>query len=56
MSNKFAALENFYYYDCGGGSGGGMDICRTWESTGENVETPATDSLSYYELKQHKTV
>jgi hypothetical protein len=31
----------------------GLNINRACESTGENIKASATDSLDYYELKQH---
>jgi len=45
ISNGFAALEN---------SNQSEDINRAWENIKENIKTSAKDSLSLYELKQHK--
>jgi len=45
ISNRFAALENL---------NGSKDINRAWENTKENIKTTAKDSISLYELKQHK--
>jgi len=39
----------------GGGDGDGdVDINRAWERIRENLKDSATESLGYYELKQHK--
>jgi hypothetical protein len=48
MSNGFATLENF-----DDGNGGSQ---RDWERTNisENINALATESLGYYELKEHK--
>ena len=45
ISNRFAALENL---------NGSKDINRAWENTKEDIKTSAKDSISLYELKQHK--
>jgi len=55
----FAALENLDDGADGGGGGGGgdyddddgVDIKRAWENN--SIQASATDSLGYYELKQH---
>jgi len=31
-----------------------VDINRAWRSTKDNMEASATESLGYYELKEHK--
>jgi hypothetical protein len=31
-----------------------VDISRAWESNTKKIKTSATESLGYYELKQHK--
>jgi hypothetical protein len=46
ISNRFAPLENLDDED--------VDINRAWESIREKIKTLATQSLGYYELKQHK--
>jgi len=48
ISNRFAALANLDDDD------DDMDISRAWEGIGGNIKSSATDSLGYYELKQHK--
>jgi hypothetical protein len=45
ISNRFAALENLNESE---------DVNRTWENIKEINKTLAEDSLSLYELKQHK--
>jgi hypothetical protein len=50
ISNKFAALEKDEEEEEEDGGGGG----RAWEGITENTEASATESLGYYELKQHK--
>ena len=45
ISNRFAALENLS--DC-------EDINRVWENIKENIKASAKESLSLFELKQHK--
>jgi hypothetical protein len=32
-----------------------VDINSAWETIGENITISAKESLSYYELKKHKT-
>jgi hypothetical protein len=59
ISNAFVALENLNDDDDdddggGGGGGGDVDISRAWESIRENMKASATDSLGFYELKEHK--
>jgi hypothetical protein len=46
ISNRSAALENL---DC--------DVAnnRAWKGIKENMKASIADSLSYFELKQHKT-
>jgi hypothetical protein len=44
VSTRFAAFENV----------DDVDINRPWETIGENIKMSAKESLSYYELKQHK--
>jgi len=43
ISNRSAPLKNLYY---------NVNINRTWEVL--EYKTSATDSLDYYEFKQHK--
>jgi hypothetical protein len=45
ISNKFVALENL---------DDDVDLSRAVESIRENMKPSATESLDYYELKQHK--
>jgi hypothetical protein len=55
ISDRFAALENFSDGGGGGGGGGGGDnIRRAWNIIRENMKSSATESISYYEMKQHK--
>jgi hypothetical protein len=45
IANSFASLENLHNRE---------DIIRAWEDIKENSKTSAKESLSLYELKQHK--
>jgi len=45
ISKRFAALENLNY---------SKDINKAWENITENIKTSAKETLSLYELKQHK--
>jgi hypothetical protein len=62
VSNRFTLLENLDDDDGGGGGDASaavdddddVDINRAWENITENKKASATDSLGYYELKQHK--
>jgi len=45
ISNMFAVLGN--------SDDNVVDISRAWENIKENMKASATDSLGYYELKQH---
>jgi hypothetical protein len=46
ISNRFAALKNLDPE---------VDVNRTGETVRENIKISAKESLSYYELKKHKT-
>jgi hypothetical protein len=52
ISNRFAALKNFYYYYYYYYYY--VDFNRAWESIRERMEASATETLGYYEIKQHK--
>jgi len=46
ISDRFAASENL--------DEDHVDISRAWESITEDIKASETESLGYYELKQHK--
>jgi hypothetical protein len=46
ISNRFAALEN---------SEAEMDINRAWETIRKNINISDKESISYYEMKKHKS-
>jgi hypothetical protein len=52
ISNRFAALGNLN--DDDDDDDDDVDINRAWKNIRENMKTSATESLGYYELKQHK--
>jgi hypothetical protein len=41
-------LDDYDYFDCD------MVITRAWENFKENRKVSATESLGYYEFKEHK--
>jgi hypothetical protein len=47
ISSRFAALENLDDND--------VDISKTWKSFRENLKASATESMGYYDMKQHKS-
>jgi hypothetical protein len=46
VSNRFAALGHL---------GTEVEINRAWQTIRENIKTSAKESLSFYELKKHKS-
>jgi len=51
ISNRFAALENLDDCDVDDID---VDINLAWECIRENIKASTTQSLGYYEFKQHK--
>jgi hypothetical protein len=45
ITNRFAALENCV---------DNVDMNKAWENIRENIKASAKESLSHYELQQHK--